>query len=114
MARELTHSLADSGQLVGFVTCPSREVAEALAQELVESEAVACVNILGGVTSVYRWQGEVCKDQEYLLVVKTDRTRTSRVTQKLAQIHPYEEPELIFLPIESGSQSYLAWMTATS
>ena len=111
--KALSHGPAKDGQVVGFVTCPNEQVANTISEALVGSGAAACVNIVPGLSSVYRWKGEVCRDQEHLLIVKTDRSRASEVTEILALQHPYDEPELIFLPIESGSEGYLNWMRDT-
>ncbi len=96
---------------VAFITCPSQESAEAIAESLVSSQAAACVNIVPGVRSVYRWQGEICRDQEVLLVVKSTAAKAEEVASCLAKHHPYTEPELIFLPILEGSSTYLDWVT---
>mgnify|MGYP001359773779 CR=1 FL=1 len=96
--------------LVGLVTCPDEETASALAEALVDEQAAACVNIIPGLTSIYRWKGEVCRDREYLLVIKTTSARREAVAEQLTALHPYEEPELIFLPLDSGSRGYLGWL----
>ena len=109
MAGEL--EVVDGGEcLVTFITCPNEESAKNLASELVGGQAAACVNMLGGVRSIYRWQGEICDDQEFLLVVKTRASKRAEVAEIVSQYHPYDEPELIFLPIQSGSKSYLKWL----
>ena len=101
----------DGGEcLVTLITCPTEESAKQLASELVGQEAAACVNMIGGVRSVYRWQGKICDDQETLLVVKTRESKRTQVAEIVSSHHPYDEPELIFLPIHSGSTSYLQWV----
>lgn len=96
--------------LVALITCPGEESATALAERLVADCVVACVNMVPGVTSIYRWQGKVCRDQEWLLVAKTTSARREGVASAITALHPYEEPELLFLPIESGSKTYLNWL----
>ncbi len=110
MAREL--SLArGTDQAVVKITCPSLEVAEKIALALVEKRAAACVNIIPGVTSVYQWQGKICRDSETLLLVKTTMAKGDEVLAVLAAEHPYEVPEAIWTRVEQGSQSYLDWIT---
>lgn len=111
MAGELTVVPAEQ-KLVALITCPDQNSAEQLAEALVASQAAACVNIVPGITSLYRWQGEVCRDQEHLLVVKTTEQARERVAAAVTKHHRYDEPELIFLPLHSGSESYLAWVSA--
>lgn len=109
MAREL--SLGEGGDaLVALITCPDANSASVLADKLVGGQAAACVNIVPGLTSVYRWKGEICRDSEQLLVVKTNESNRHRVAQVLTELHPYDEPELLFLPVSSGSETYLDWL----
>ena len=104
-------SLSDGvGELVALITCPNQESADKLADELVGKFAAACVNIIPKLTSVYRWKGEICRDSEWLLVVKTRDEKREQVAALVSEVHPYDEPELIFLPIQSGSTSYLSWL----
>lgn len=84
--------------------------AERLAQALVESRLVACVNILPGVTSLYRWEGEVQRDEEVLLLLKTVADRFDAVADLVQRLHPYEVPEVIAIPLVAGSSDYLAWI----
>lgn len=105
---ELTET---SDHRVAFITCPDSESANKLADLIIDRQAAACVNIVPGLTSVYRWKGEVCRDSELLLVVKTRQEKREELAAVVAENHPYTEPELIFLPITSGSQTYLEWVT---
>lgn len=101
----------ESQALVVLITVPSKEVGEGIARELVEAKLAACVNILPPMRSIYSWQGEIHDDEELLLVVKT-RTELfdSRLVQAVKALHPYEVPEIIALPVVSGSQAYLDWI----
>ncbi|HOI11945.1 MAG TPA: divalent-cation tolerance protein CutA [Myxococcota bacterium] len=81
-----------------------------MARDLVDSGLAACVNRLPGIRSVYRWQGAVHDDAEELLIVKTSRERVDAVVARVREIHPYEVPEVIALPVEAGSAPYLAWV----
>ena len=102
---------ADS--LVVFSTAPDTEVAEALAEYLVSEQLAACVNLVGGVRSVYRWQGEVHRDPEVLLIAKTDRQHLEPLIATLQDRHPYDCPEIIAMPIVGGSAGYLDWLTSS-
>ncbi|AFL73126.1 divalent-cation tolerance protein CutA [Thiocystis violascens] len=94
-----------------FCACPDRETALALAERLVEERLAACVNLLPGVTSVYRWEGELQRESEVLLLIKTVRERVDPVIARLRQLHPYEVPEMIAVPITEGLDDYLSWVT---
>ena len=104
------HSDADA--LLVLTTAPDERVAELLANTLVQERLVACVNILGGVRSVYQWQGKVDSASEVLLLMKTTRLALDALKQRLPALHPYEVPELIALRIDDGLPSYLAWIAA--
>lgn len=96
---------------VVFCTCPA-EVARSLARTLVEQRLVACVNIVPGLTSVYRWEGKVCEDGESLLIMKTRAELMERLSARIVELHPYEVPEVIALPLAAGegNPAYLAWL----
>ncbi len=91
-------------------TCPDRETARTIAAALVEREIAACVNILPGVTSIYRWQGQVEHGEETLLLIKTTRDRYPDLEQDIRARHPYEVPEIIAVPIDQGLPDYLRWV----
>ena len=93
--------------LVVLVTAPSAEQAAALARAL-----AACGNVVPGLRSIYRWEGEVQDEPEALLVLKTSRDRFEALREKVLALHPYEVPEVIALPVEAGSAPYLAWIAA--
>ncbi|KAG2446767.1 hypothetical protein HYH02_008328 [Chlamydomonas schloesseri] len=99
-----------TGAIVVYVTVPSAEVGEALAGKLVEAKLAACVNILPGLTSVYFWDGKVNKDPELLLIIKSREELLGELTSFVRANHPYDEPEVIGLPILGGSPSYLQWL----
>jgi uncharacterized protein involved in tolerance to divalent cations len=95
---------------IGFMTVPSKELGEKIADALVEQHLVACVNIIPQITSIYRWKGQVCKESELLCIMKTTEDKIKVVIQKVRELHSYEVPEIIFLPIESGLPAYLQWI----
>ncbi|MDR2588103.1 MAG: divalent-cation tolerance protein CutA, partial [Spirochaetales bacterium] len=87
--------------------------AEPLSLALVEKGAAACVQAISGVVSTYRWKGKIERDEEVLLLAKTRRSKLEEISLLLKALHPYEVPELVFLPITGGSQPYLDWLGAS-
>jgi periplasmic divalent cation tolerance protein len=96
--------------MVALSTCGSEQEARKLARELVEARLAACVNIVPGVSSVYRWQGKIEEDAEWLLLIKTRREHLDRLRAQLEESHSYDVPELIALSIEEGARPYLEWL----
>ena len=96
--------------LVVLCTCPASDGAESLAVTLVERRLAACVNLVPGVRSVYRWQGAVERADETLLVIKTTRERFDALRDCIVSIHPYEVPEVIGLDAVAGLHPYLDWV----
>ncbi len=103
-----------TGVCVILVTCPSRPVGERIGRALVESRLAACVNILPGVRSIYRWEGKIQRDPEVLLMIKTRRRRLAALQRTVKSLHPYTVPEIIALPVIAGSAAYLAWVKRSS
>jgi len=101
----------DKTHLIAFCTCPSQEVAERIAEHLVAAELAACVNMLPGITSIYRWRGATHRDAELLLLIKTTQQAYPALEQAIRQLHPYELPEIIAVGVEQGLPDYLRWMT---
>ena len=99
-----------SGRVVALSSVGSAEDAERLARALVERRLAACVNVVPGVVSHYRWKGEICRDEERLLVIKTRAERIEALRAALAELHPYELPELVALEISDGNPAYLEWL----
>lgn len=99
--------------LVVLVTVPNAEVADRLAAALVGERLAACVNVLSGVRSTYRWKGAVERDDELLCLCKTTRDGFPRLRARVVELHPYELPEVIALPIAAGHAPYLDWITAS-
>jgi periplasmic divalent cation tolerance protein len=91
-------------------TCADREQAERIAHRLVEQQLAACVNILPGVQSIYRWQGKVESAGEVLMVIKTGADLVPEVELTIASLHSSEVPEFLILPVFGGSHAYLAWL----
>jgi len=93
-----------------LATFPSAEVARQIGTELVESQLAACVNLLPQIESIYRWQGKVETAEECLAIFKTTHERSDALAAWLRERHPYEVPEILFIPVESGLSDYLAWV----
>lgn len=93
-------------------TIHDRRGAEELARLLLADHLVACVNIVGPVTSLYHWNNAIAQDQEYLLIMKTMAGCEEALTSRLQELHPYDVPELLFVPIAAGSSGYLQWLAA--
>jgi len=101
----------DNHYLVVLITAPTVEVAQQIAEALLRQKLAACVNILPGVQSLYTWEGSLHRDDEVLLLVKTHANLfEEQLVPAVQQVHPYEVPEIIALPIQMGSQPYLDWI----
>lgn len=98
--------------VVVHCSCPDAEVAARIARVLVDERLAACVQIVPGLVSVYRWQGEVREDGECLLLVKTSRERWPALAARVRELHSYETPELLAFDAADGSADYLAWLAA--
>jgi periplasmic divalent cation tolerance protein len=93
-----------------LTTAGSEEEARKIARHLVDRRLAACVNIVPRVTSIYRWKGEIEEVSEWLLIVKTTSTGFNKVQTAIGELHSYELPECISIPIEDGSVLYLQWI----
>lgn len=102
--------MTEAGVVVALTTVGKAADAERVARALVERRLAACVNVVPGVVSTYRWKGEVERDDEHLLVVKTRADRVAALREALVTLHPYELPELVVLPVEAGHAPYLDWV----
>ena len=100
---------SDAAVLV-FTNAPDREVAGRIADALVAKRLAACVNLLAGCTSVYRWEGEVERAEEVPMLIKTRAARYPEVEATIRQLHPYELPEIIAVPLTQGLPDYLQWV----
>jgi len=99
-----------TGPVVALSTVATAEDAERIARSLVEKGVAACVNVVPGVVSFYRWKGRLERDAEVLLVIKTLGERFEALKAALLAEHPYEVPELVALPITAGHERYLEWL----
>jgi periplasmic divalent cation tolerance protein len=96
--------------VVALSTAPDAEQAARIGRALVEERLIACANLVPGLTSIYRWQGEVQQEGEVLMVMKTRRALVERLKARLPQLHPYEVPELIVTPVMEGLEAYCRWV----
>jgi periplasmic divalent cation tolerance protein len=97
-------------KIVVFTTCNSQEQGAQLARHLIEHRLAACVNILTGARSFYRWKGEIEQASEVVLIIKSRRDVFEKLGEAIGQLHSYEIPELIALPVVDGSEAYLRWL----
>ncbi|MEM9557049.1 MAG: divalent-cation tolerance protein CutA [Acidobacteriota bacterium] len=96
--------------IVVVTTVGAEDQANELARELVGRRHAACVNIVHGIKSVYRWQGKICRDGELMLVIKTLRSEYEAVAKTIRELHSYELPEILAFDIIQGDESFLSWI----
>ncbi len=96
--------------IVVLVTCGSEEEALQIANSLVNEHLAACVNLIFPIRSIYRWEGKVWDEREWLLLIKTQKQRFEQLEKKIKSLHSYTNPEIIALPIAQGSLAYLDWI----
>ena len=96
-----------------FSTVSKIEDAQFIANHLVTQNTAACVNIILNIESVYKWKNEVCRENEFLLLIKTTADQETNVYDSLSKIHPYDTPEIITLNIQKGSKDYLNWISGS-
>lgn len=97
-----------------LMTAPNGDVAAQIARPLVEEGLVACVNIVPGLRSMYRWEGKLCDEAEVLCLCKTRASLFEMVRDRIASLHPYSVPEIIAVPLVQGSTAYLDWVAQST
>jgi len=97
--------------VIVFSTFPTEDKAAEVARALVDERLAACVNLVPRIRSIYRWKTEVCDEAETLAVIKTTHDRFAAMQARLVELHPYEVPESIMVPVDGGHAPYLAWVT---
>ena len=105
--------MSDTPYQLILCTCPNSDIAEQLATLLVEQQLAACINVVNGLTSIYRWQGKVEKNTEALMLIKSSRDHFAKLEKAIQQHHPYELPEIIAVTVDDGSPDYLRWITSS-
>ena len=103
-----------TGKLIVFVTCGSREEGESIAVSVVNERLAACVNVLPAVRSCYVWEGKTTWSDEVLLLIKTTDERFMALQSRIRELHSYEVPEIVAVPIEGGFEKYLQWVEQSS
>jgi periplasmic divalent cation tolerance protein len=93
-----------------FCTVPTEDSAQQIARTLVKEQLAACVNIIPGIRSVFRWEGKICEDPELLLLIKTRHEEFDRLAGRLQQLHPYEVPEVLGLPVSLSTVDFITWL----
>ncbi|MFC1747720.1 divalent-cation tolerance protein CutA [Pseudomonadota bacterium] len=101
-------------QQVILSTCPDKETAKQISESLLTKDLAACINILPGVESIYKWKEQIECDQEFLLIIKTQTDAYPAVEKTILELHPYELPEIIAVPLANGLPAYLSWITDNS
>jgi len=99
-----------SEAIVVLVTCGSEEEAEKIANSLIEERLAACVNMISPVRSIYRWEGKIWDEREWMLIIKTQKKRFEDLEKKVKSLHSYSVPEVIALPVVEGFAPYLKWL----
>ncbi len=102
------------GPAVVLVSGPDPETLRSLARTLVEERLVACATLVPGARSIYRWQGAIEEQDECLAILKTVSSRVSALATRIAELHPYEVPEVLALAVDEGAAPYLAWLEAST
>lgn len=93
-----------------YITTANRDEATAIGNALVSEKLAACVNIVDGMTSIYRWKGEICTDNETVLLAKTTEENFTRLSNRVKELHSYECPCIVSIPITNGRAEYLNWL----
>lgn len=94
-----------------LITAPDEEQGLRIARALLEERLAACVNVVRGVRSLYWWKGELCEEEEVILWIKSREALFENLERRVRQLHPYEVPEVIALPVVRGLEEYLKWVT---
>ena len=94
-----------------YVTTKNQDQARAIAQDLIERKLVACANILPKMESIYFWQDQLQMEQESVLILKTEKSLVPEATQALIELHSYETPCVLSIPIEAGAEGYMQWLS---
>jgi periplasmic divalent cation tolerance protein len=100
--------------IVVLVTAGSHEEGERIADALVTEQLAACVNLVGPIRSIYRWENQIQRDQEVLLIIKTRAALYAALEARVRAVHSYQTPEVIAVPIITGSEAYLDWLRAAT
>ena len=100
----------DNAYIIVLVTTASKQEAEKITRHLLDLKLIACGNIIGPVSSIFRWSGKIEKAEEYLTVMKSRRDLFEKLAEAVKALHSYEVPEILALPVVEGSKAYLDWL----
>lgn len=100
--------------IIVYCTVPSLETGMVIADDLVEGQYAACVSIVPGVTSIYRWKGGISRDIEMLLMIKSRKVNFGKIRERILSLHPYEVPEIISMDISDANNPYLTWISEST
>ncbi|MEK6576866.1 MAG: divalent-cation tolerance protein CutA [Nitrospirota bacterium] len=103
-----------SDEIVVYITASSSEEAEEISRKLLEDRLIACANIIPGIVSLFRWKGEICRENELLIIAKSRGALFNDIVGLVKKLHSYTVPEVIALPIIHGSEDYLRWVRETT
>ena len=101
---------ADTGLCLVYMTAADIDMARRIGQALIDARLAACVNLIPGMRSIYRWENEIREESEVIIIAKTRKERLDDVTSTVAKIHNYDCPCIVALPIEAGHQAFLNWI----
>lgn len=106
----LSMPITKGEMIIVFVTVPGLREGNRISRAILTSRLAACVNVIPGVQSMYRWKGKIVQEKEAMLVLKTTRLQYRKLEQKIKELHPYEMPEVIAIPLVYGSFQYIEWV----
>ena len=104
--------MPDNDVILVLITVPDSETADRIATVLIDKRLAACVSIIPGLKSVYRWKDEICRDDEFLLTVKSVSSKFELLKREILANHPYDLPEIISIKIQDGLEGYLEWVAS--
>lgn len=97
-----------------YCTFPDEDTARKICARLVEENTIACANLLGPMNSIYKWKGELQQEKEWAAIMKTSALKQATLKERIRETHPYENPCLVFLPVEDGLPAFLQWVYTSS
>ena len=100
--------------LLAYCTFPSEEVAHEICERLVAEGTIACANIFAPMKSIYKWNGQLMKEQEWAAILKTSHLKKAALKERIRAVHPFAVPALVFLPVEDGHPDFLNWVYGQS
>lgn len=96
--------------IIAYSTAPNETIANEIVHYLINAKLAACVNLIPQVKSIYHWNNEIIEDNEILMIIKSEESKQQKLIDTLVEIHPYDTPEVIIIPIENGFKGYLNWV----